>query len=224
MILKQKCLATGVLMACLILSGCNTLYYVMDTNSDTVYEYQNDFFVSRIDSSVELHYEMWSQNASIWLSALNNTEKMLFVIVDSTFIKYNGKRYGFDHLYDWDDYSKQLSRIPNVDDYDLNHVLPILPGRWKGMMAEPLDMSVRDWELLDPTATFTKEDSPWKITVQVCFFRQGNAYSPLCQHDEIWVESFSPVDAGILRSLQRDDKYQKADKFYITNAMGMSSY
>jgi len=224
MFLKQINLVTGVLLITLMLSGCSTLYYVMDTNSDTVYEYQNDFFVSRIDSTVELHYEMWSQNASIWLSALNNTNRMLFVIIDSTYIEYKGQRYRFDHLYDWDDYSKQLARIPNVDDYDLNHVLPILPGRWKGMMSEPLQMSVKDWETLDSADSYTKEDSPWKITVQVCFYKHGNAYAPLCQRDEIWVESFTPVDGSVLRSLEKDDKYQKADKFYITNAMGWSTY
>lgn len=205
-----------------MISACNTMYYVMDTKSDTVYEYQNDYFVSRIDSTVELHYEMWSQNASLWLSALNNTDRMLFVITDSTYIEYQGERYSFDHLYDWDAYSKQLARIPHIEDYDLNKVLPILPGRWKGMMAEPLPMSVKDWELRDPSATYTKEDSPWKITVHVCFYRDGNAFSPVCQRDDIWVESFTPIDAGMLRSLQNDDDYQKADKFYITNAMGTS--
>ncbi len=224
MITKQTSLAAAILFVSLMISGCSTMYYVMDTNSDTVYEYQNDFFVSRIDSSVELHYEMWSQNASIWLSALNNTDRMLFVIIDSTYIEYNGERYHFDHLYDWEDYSKQLARIPNVEDYDLNHVLPILPARWKGMMAEPLTMTTKEWEELDPSATYTKENTPWQITVQVCFYRDGNAYSPLCQRDEIWVESFTPVDASVLRSLQRDDTYQKADKFYITNALGWSNY
>ena len=225
MILKKMSGLPACLMACLLLTGCSSsIYYVMDTNSDSVYEYQNDFFVSRIDSSVELHYEMWSQNASLWLSALNNTDKMLFVIIDSTYIDFNGNKYRFDHLYDWDDYSKQLERIPNVDNYDLNKVLPILAGRWKGMMAEPLSMSVKDWELLDPATTYTKEDSPWKITVQVCFYREGNAYTPLCQRDEIWVESFTPVDASILRSLLKDDKYQKADKFYITNALSWQAY
>ena len=224
MITRQVNLAAVSVIVSLMISSCSAMYYVLDTNSDTVYEYQNDFFVSRIDSSVELHYEMWSQNASIWLSTLNNTDKMLFVIIDSTYIEYKGKRYSFDHLYDWEDYSKQLSRIPNVEDYDLNHVLPILPGRWKGMMAEPLPISVKEWESLDPATTFTKENSPWKITVQVCFYRHGNAYTPLCQRDEIWVESFTPVDASMLRSLQRDDKYQKADKFYITNSLGWQSY
>lgn len=220
---KQRISVSGAIIACLVLAGCSVQYYVMDTNSDSVYEYQNDFFVSHIDSSVELHYEMWSQNASLWISTLNKTDEMLFVIIDSTYIEYKGDRYKFDHLYDWEDYSKQLARIPNVEDYDLNHVLPILPGRWKGMMAEPLTISVKDWELLDPTATYVKEDSPWKITVQVCFYRHGNAFSPLCQRDEIWVESFTPVDAGVLRSLERDEEYQKADKFYITNALGWST-
>lgn len=86
------------------------------------------------------------------------------------------------------------------------------------MLGDELIMSLKEWEELDSSDTFTKENSPWKITVQVCFYQYGNAYTPICHRDEMWVETFTPIDGNMLRSLQIDKSYQKADKFYMTNS------
>ena len=201
-------------------AGCTSTFLLMDTTSDTVYEYQNDYYVSKIDSTVEFHYELWSQNAELWLSVLNSSDNLLFMILDSTYIVYDGDIYPFNFLVDWDEYSRPLGQIPNLTDYDFNKVMPILPGQWKGMLGQRIPMSVKEWTERDATDVYTRENSPWKIEVQVCFYVEGNAFTPLCKRDVIWVETFTPVDGNTIRSLEIDSDYKKADKFYITNSLG----
>ena len=201
-------------------AGCTSTFLLMDTTSDTVYEYQNDYFVSKIDTSIELHYELWSQNAELWLSALNSTSKLMFLVLDSTYVMFEGEKYPFNFLVDWEEYSRPLAQIPNLTDYDFNKVMPLLPGQWKGMLGQRLPMSVKEWEERNPIDVYTKENTPWKIEVQICFFEQGNAFTPICKRDQIWIESFTPVDGNMIRSLELDSDYNKADKFYITNSLG----
>ena len=203
-----------------LLAGCSSKFILLDTTSDSVFEYKNDYYVSHIDTVIELHYEFWSKDGALWLSALNKTNKPMFLILDSTYITFAGQKRYFDFLVDWAEYSSRLSTIPNLTDYDFSKTFPVLPGQWKGMLSDPFPMSVKDWEERDPLTVYTKETSPWKVTVQVCFYEGGNAFSPICKRDEVWVESFTPIDAPTLRSLELDPDYKKADKFYITNSMG----
>jgi len=200
--------------------GCASKFFLMDTASETVTEYKNDYYVSKIDTSVELHYQFWSQDGALWLSALNTSRQVMFLILDSTYLKFGGEKQYFDFLVDWSEYSSQLATIPNLTDYDFNKILPMVPGQWKGMLSDPFPMGVKDWAELDPLEVFTKETSPWKVEVKVCFYQGGNAFTPICQNDTIWVETFTPIDANTLRSLELDPKYKKADKFYITNSLG----
>jgi hypothetical protein len=207
-------------MVSVAMIGCAPKYFLMDTASDTVFEYENDYYVSKIDTSVELHYQFWSQDGALWLSTLNTSKQVMFLILDSTYLKFDGEKQYFDFLVDWSEYSSQLATIPNLTDYDFNKVLPIIPGQWKGMLSDPFPMGVKEWSEQDPLEMFTKETSPWQIEVQVCFFQGGNAYTPICKNDEVWVESFIEIDANQLRSLELDPGYKKADKFYITNSLG----
>lgn len=208
----------AVLGTTICLSGCVPQYFVMDTTSDTVYEYQNDFYVSKIDTVIEMHYEFWSRNAALWLSVYNNLDESLWLIVDSTYVEYNGRKRKFDHLVDWQDYSRQLAGIQGLQDYDLNRVLPIVPGFWKSMLSDPLEFDIAEWEAYDPNSVWEKEDSPCVITVQTCFYRQSYAVTPICQRDTIWVQTFAPIDAQQLRQLETKSSYLKADKFFISNS------
>lgn len=206
-----------VLLIAVAAASCNTQYFVLDTFSDTVYEYKNDFYVSNVDSAVELHYELWSRNASVWLSVLNTSEDLVFIVTDSTYIQHGRNRYPMDLTVDFDQYADQLSRVPNFEDYDLGNVYPVMPGGWKGMLGPPLTLTTEELERIDPTETYDKSNSPLIFSVQTCFYRLPFALKPLCHRDSIWVQSVTPVDAGLLRSLEADPEFKKADKFYVTD-------
>ncbi len=207
-----------LLGATFCITGCVSKYFVLDTTSDTVYEYKNDFYVSKIDTVIEMHYQFWSRDAALWLSVYNNMGENLFLIVDSTYIEHNGQKQKFDHYVDWSEYSRQFSAISELEQYDLNRVLPIIPGFWKSMLSDPLKFDISEWEAYDPNSVWDKEDSPCVITVQTCFYRQSYAVTPICNRDTIWVQTFAPVDAQQLRQLEYKSSYLKADKFYISNS------
>lgn len=201
-----------------LLMSCNARYLLLDTFSDSVYEYQDDFYVSKVDSTLELHYELWSQNASLWLSALNSSKDLLFIIADSSYVNYNGEKYYFDLLVDVEEYTRQLSQIPNIADYAIGDLFPVLPGRWKGMLGQGLPFAISDFEGIDPETKFTKENSPVVMSIQTCFYKYPIAYLPTCKTDSIWVEAIVPIDGSVLRALENDREFKKADKFFITNA------
>ena len=207
------------IIAIATLSGCVSQYYILDTTSSSVYEYKNDFYVSKIDTVIEMHYEFWSQNAALWLSVYNNMQEPIFLIRDSAYLEYNGKKVMFDHLVDWPEYSKQLAITPGLDDYDLSRVLPILPNRWKGMLSPGVSVDVDQWENYPANTVFTQEDTPWKVCVQTCFYQRSYAITPICQRDTIWVQTFAPTDPQSLRNLELNTSYLKSDKFYITNSL-----
>ena len=202
------------------ISACSYGVYFMDTTSNSVYEYQDDFYVRTVDSTMEMHYNLWSNGAAIWMSAVNLTDQVMFIITDSCYVTFEDERYYFDLTYESDEYVLQLSRIPDLSDYQIGKFFPVVPNGWKSFLSPSLPFGMKELREMDYSKTYTKEESPYQIATQVCYFRQSAAFSPTCVRDTIWVEKITLGDDSVLRRIENDDDYNKADKFYISNQTG----
>ena len=201
----------------LTIAGCSSKMFVVDTASSSVYEFKDDYYVRAVDSTMELHYNLWSNRASIWMTAYNLSRDAIFMITDSCYISYDNDKYYYDLSIEGEEYISQINKIPDLEDFKLGEFYPVASTGWKSFLGPLLPLNVTELEAIDPAKTFTVEDSPLVFTSQICWFAKSGAFAPKCVRDTMWIESVTPADASLIRSLENDRDFKKADKFYVSN-------
>ncbi|MDX1479036.1 MAG: hypothetical protein R3301_15085 [Saprospiraceae bacterium] len=201
-------------------SSCTVQYLLADTTSDTVVEYQDNYYVAHSpDSLLEFHYDFWQVNGTLWLSTLNRSDSLVLLRTDSCTLRYQGFRYRFDHFQDWEEYVQPLLGDSAITLLEPDEILPLLPRQWKGLLGPDLSFDLKNWKSYAEGVSYDRSDSPLDLEVRLCY-QVGRPSSPLrCTMHRLWVEHVKYLRARDFRAMQTPE-FSTSDKFYMLRMPG----
>lgn len=203
------------------LAGCSMHYLLADTTSDKVVAYENDYYVAYSqDSILEFHYDLWSVDATMWLSILNRSESLVVLRPDLCLLKYQGEEIPFDQYADWEEYVTPLLGDSVLQALDPDKFLPIRPGTWKGLLGPPLKIRVSRWKDMEEGRAFSRDDTPVLLETRLCYVSTLWPDETRCETHAIWVEHLQFFRGRDFRRLEEAPDFETSDKFFLFNMPG----